>query len=110
MTGVIPIEVFQKDDLAGAGEYVFDRRSKGVVAGAFVASDRKSETGEQWGTLFVGMPETHGITEAGHEAVKAGFHTQVFRQGEQIGLWMKEADVKQACDMLSVAILPFKQT
>ena len=85
-----------------------DQRGQGRVAAAFLYADHLGANEHGWGTLFTCMLAGTGITLPCHDALKSRFHVQVFVQGEQIALWLKDADVEVACQLLAGGILPMQ--
>lgn len=104
---MMPTLIFQNNDLKGASEHIYSNRAKGVVSAAFVYSEKKADSNVCWGTLYVGMPENYGISEIGHNAIKARFHIAVFRQREQIAFGLKDTEIEDACELLFDAINPY---
>lgn len=108
MLPVLPVEMFQAVDKNAAGTWLADQRAQGRVAAAFLYADHLGTNQHGWGTLFTCMPAGTGITLACHDAVKSRFHVQVFVQGEQIALWLKDVDVEVACQLLAGGVLPMQ--
>lgn len=59
------------------------------------------------GILFVCMPMNSGITLACYEALKKNYQIQVFVQGKQIAVWLKDSDIEPARSLFANGILPF---
>ena len=106
MLRVPPAQIFQASDKNVAGAWLADHRGQGRVAAAFLYADHLTSNEHGWGTLFTCMPTDTGLTLACHDAIKGRFHVQVFAQGEQIALWLKDSDIEVARQMLADGIMP----
>lgn len=105
---VLPVKIFQGVEKNLAGAWLADKRGQGQVAAAFLYAAHLDTNEHDWGTLFTCMPSGTGITLACHNALKNRFHVQVFVQGEQIGIWLKDIDIDAACELLAGGILPMQ--
>lgn len=108
MVSAFPLKMFQAVDKNLAGTWLANQRKDGRVAAAFLYADHLGTNEDGWGNLFTCMPADTGITLVCHNEVKKCFHVQVFVQGEQIALWLKDSDLEVACQMLTGGVLPFR--
>lgn len=107
METTIPVKLFQGTQRSEASEYLYGMRSKGEIAAGFLYQS-SSEVDAAHGSLYVFLPDTHGFTYPGHEAIKQRFTIQDFRQREQIVLWIKDSEIEEALKLVASAIAPVK--
>lgn len=106
MLAALPVQLFQPSDKNAAGTWLHEQRRLGLIAAVFLYATPSEASEHCWGTLFSCMPMDTGITLACHESLKKDYHVQVFVQGEQMALWLKDTDIEHACKLLAGGILP----
>jgi hypothetical protein len=106
MQTALPVQLYQPDEKDAAGTWLHEQKRQGLVAAVFLYANPSGVSEHCWGTLFACMPMNTGITLACHEALKKNYHIQVFVQGEQVGVWLKDSDIEAACSLLAGGILP----
>lgn len=104
----IPVKLFQSDETDAAGTFLHSQRAKGQIVAAFLYQKKTDPSAEHSvGTLYVGMPETFGLTQSGHDAIKDRFHIAVFEQRNQIAVAIEDTEIESACELIGAAIKPY---
>lgn len=104
----IPIQIYQDGDIEDAGKFLHGHRARGLIAAAFLYHKKTDPNrAESVGTLYVGIPETHGLTQGGHAEIKDRFHIAVFEQRNQVAVAIADTEIEAASEMIVSAIKPY---